>query len=68
MGALFADRRPLFAKPCHMDPLSVWPTGRGGPPYLRDGPYDVPGRGIIYEPRVSRGDVVTLSLTPRSGI
>ena len=27
-----------------------------------------PGWGIFYEPRVTRGDVVLLSLLPRSGI
>ena len=33
MGAPVADRRPQVAKPCHIDPLSIWSTIRGGPPF-----------------------------------
>ena len=35
---------------------------------LWDGPYAGPGRGVFYELRVTRSDVVSLSLLPRSGI
>ena len=27
-GPQVAGRRPLFAKPCHVDLISVWTTGR----------------------------------------
>ena len=39
---------------------------RGGRPTWR--PYEGPGRGVFHEPRVTRDDVVILSLLPRSGI
>lgn len=32
MGAPAAVRRPQFAKPCHMDQLSIYLIVRGGPP------------------------------------
>ena len=42
------------------------PRIRGGRPTWR--PYEGPGRGVFHEPRVTRDDVVILSLLPRSGI
>ena len=35
---------------------------------LNIGPYAGPSRGVFYELRVTRSDVVSLSLSPRSGI
>ena len=34
----------------------------------RGDPYDSPERVYFYEPRGTRGNVVSLSLSPRSGI
>ena len=34
----------------------------------RGAPYDSPERGYFYEPRGTRGNVVSLSLSPRSSI
>ena len=43
---------------------SVYTIVSGGPPY-QVGPYAGPGRGVFYELRVARSDVVSLSLSRR---
>ena len=40
----------------------VYTIVSGGPPY-QVGPYAGPGRGVFYELRVARSDVVSLSLS-----
>ena len=44
---------------------SVYTIVSGGPPY-QVGPYAGPGRGVFYELRVARSDVVSLSLSRRN--
>ena len=50
----------------HTSPVmnSVYTIVSGGPPY-QVGPYAGPSRGIFYELRVARSDVVSLSLSRR---
>ena len=50
----------------HTSPVmnSVYTIVSGGPPY-QVGPYAGPGRGVFYELRVARSDVVSLSLSRR---
>ena len=43
---------------------SVYTIVSGGPPY-QVGPYAGPSRGVFYELRVARSDVVSLSLSRR---
>ena len=51
----------------HTSPVmnSVYTIVSGGPPY-QVGPYAGPSRGIFYELRVARSDVVSLSLSRRN--
>ena len=44
---------------------SVYTIVSGGPPY-QVGPYAGPSRGVFYELRVARSDVVSLSLSRRN--
>ena len=62
---LFAGRNSQFAKSCHIDSSSVWPIVRGGPPF-GTAPTQAPVGVFFYEPRVTRGDVVALSLSRRN--
>ena len=50
----------------HTSPVmnSVYTIVSGGPPY-QVGPYAGPSRGVFYELRVARSDVVSLSLSRR---
>ena len=50
----------------HASPVmnSVYTIVSGGPPY-QVGPYAGPSRGVFYELRVARSDVVSLSLSRR---
>ena len=51
----------------HTSPVmnSVYTIVSGGPPY-QVGPYAGPSRGVFYELRVARSDVVSLSLSRRN--
>ena len=63
---LTAGRPPLLsvlAAALHLPIVGTWRTRKA-----LGVPYDGPGWGDFYEPRVTRGDVVILRLSPRSGI
>jgi len=57
MAPPVAGRRLQVAKPCHMDPLSIWPIVRGGPPFGTAPTHEATGRGsfIIAWLRFRRG-------------
>ena len=59
--------RPDYGAFFHTSPVmnSVYTIVSGGPPY-QVGPYAGPSRGVFYELRVARSDVVSLSLSRRN--